>query len=208
MNQLFCGPFKSLRNQSCASVPHPWACPEMHARRAMKQVRQYLHYSSRSRHYTQLYQVAVGTSNFLAITCLFFGAAFASLVPASLEQRLGSSLLFGLMPAVCLYLGGQILGRGLAIGAELCELSAERCFRGLVSLVNNFAIYLSPPTSDESARFFSSRSRALSLNAFCSVKNCYWRADAAIFDFSCLLVRSSARFILRLEASRVVQRSR
>jgi hypothetical protein len=173
----------------------------------MKQVRQYLHYSSRSRHYTQLYQAAVGTSNFLAITCLFFGAAFAS-VPASLEQRLGSSLLFGLMPAVCLHLGGKIFGRGLAIGAELCELSAERCFRGLVSLVNNFAIYLSPPISDESARFFLSRLRSLSLNAFCSVKNFYWRADAAIFDFSCLLVRSFARFILRLEASRIVQRSR
>jgi hypothetical protein len=45
----------------------------------MKEVRQYLHYSSRSQHYTRLYQVAVGTSNFLAITCLFFGAAFASL---------------------------------------------------------------------------------------------------------------------------------
>ena len=70
------------------------------------------------------------------------------LVPASLEQRIGSSFFFGLVPAVCLHIGGHALSRVLAISSKLCEMVAARCFRCLVPLLNNFVICLSLPVSD------------------------------------------------------------
>ena len=66
-------------------------------------MRQYRFYSSRSRQ-SGSFQATLRCSNALAISCLFFGTAFAVLVPTSLEQRIVSSFLFGLVPAVCLHI--------------------------------------------------------------------------------------------------------
>src|SRR5262245_13470585 len=142
----------------------------------MIQVRQYRFYSSRSRQSGQLSQATLRASNALAITCLFFGTAYAILVPASLEQRIGISFFLGLVPAVCLHIGGHVLSRVLAISIKLCEMVAARCFRCLVPLLNNFVVCLSLPVSDapiQSAtllvRFLSSKLHDLLQKAFCSI---------------------------------------
>ena len=178
-------------------------------------MRQYRFYSSRSRQSGELSQATLRCSNALAISCLFFGTAFAVLVPTSLEQRIVSSFLFGLVPAVCLHIGGYALSRVLAISSKLCETVAARCFRCLVPLLNNFVICLSSPVSDapvQSAillvRFLSSKLHALRQEAFCSIKSLYWHAGPAIFQFSCLLVRNTALFIIRLQTYWAMSRSR
>jgi hypothetical protein len=50
-----------------------------------------------------LYQpgpTAIRVGLFLAVVCLSFGAAVATLTPVSLEQRLGNLFFLGLVPAV------------------------------------------------------------------------------------------------------------
>ena len=103
----------------------------------------------------------------------------------------------------------------LAISSKLCETLAARCFRCLVPLLNNFVICLSSPVSDapvQSAillvRFLSSKLHALRQEAFCSIKSLYWHAGPAIFQFSCLLVRNTALFIIRLQTYWAMSRSR
>jgi hypothetical protein len=75
--------------------------------------------------------------NRLAVVCLCFGAAFATLVSGSLDQRIGNLFFFGLIPAVCFYAGGNILGQVLVFGVELCDMIMARCFRYAVRLVND-----------------------------------------------------------------------
>jgi len=57
--------------------------------------------------------------NFLSVVSVFFGVA-AAFVPGSLEQRIGSLLLFGLLPAAGFHAGAIILGRLLAFSSEVC----------------------------------------------------------------------------------------
>jgi hypothetical protein len=75
--------------------------------------------------------------NYLAVACLFFGAAFAAFVSGSLEQRLGNLFSFGLIPAVGFYAGGYILGQLLVFGVELCDMIMARFFRYVVRLLND-----------------------------------------------------------------------
>src|SRR5260370_30226844 len=57
-------------------------------------------YSSKARQSSRLGLAALRAGDLLAVLCLSFGTAFAAFVPASLEQRIGSLFLFGLIPAV------------------------------------------------------------------------------------------------------------
>jgi hypothetical protein len=60
---------------------------------------------------------------------LVVGAAFATFVQASVEQRMTGLLFFGLMPALGFYVSGYILYRTLVLTCMLCEFTAERGFR-------------------------------------------------------------------------------
>src|SRR5258707_2070182 len=60
-------------------------------------------YSSKARQSSRLGLAALRAGDLLAVLCLSFGTAFAAFVPASLEQRIGSLFLFGLIPAVSFY---------------------------------------------------------------------------------------------------------
>jgi hypothetical protein len=141
---------------------------------------------------------------------LLFGLA-AAFIPGSLEQRIGSFLFFGLIPAAALHLGGAILGPLLAFSSELCELITVSCFRWLARLVKKYlkvasqsyasARYLVPP-----ARTVISSMSSLSRSTSYSIRRSCQQADRAMFDFSCLLVRSGARFILRMQRSRITSR--
>ena len=74
--------------------------------------------------------------NYLAVICLFIGAAIAAFVSGSLEQRLGSLFSFGLMPAVGFYAGGYVLGQLLVLGVKLCDTIMARCSQHAVHLAN------------------------------------------------------------------------
>ena len=58
---------------------------------------------------SKLSKAILRATNFLALICLVFGASCAALIPASLEQRLGSLFFFGFAPAVCFHAGGYIV---------------------------------------------------------------------------------------------------
>jgi hypothetical protein len=73
---------------------------------------------------------------YLAVICLFFGAALAAFVPGSLEPRLGNLFCFGLMPAVGFYVGGYVLGQLLVFSVKLCDTIMARCSQYAAHLAN------------------------------------------------------------------------
>src|SRR5262249_61915378 len=75
--------------------------------------------------------------NYLAVLCLFFGAAFAAFVSGSVEQRIGNLVFLGLIPAAAFYAGGHILGQLLVYGVELCDVIMARCSRYAVCFAND-----------------------------------------------------------------------
>ena len=96
---------------------------------------------------SQLSQATLRATSVLAVVALLFGAACAALISASLEQRLGSFLFFGLGPAICFYASGHILCGALVAAGKLFTLLATCCIRcaaGLLSVVfNSFIPFLS-----------------------------------------------------------------
>jgi hypothetical protein len=145
-----------------------------------------------------------GTS--LSIIFVFFGIA-AAFVPGSLEQRIGNLLFFGLIPAAGFHAASIVLGRLLAFSSELCEMIAASCLRWLARAGKNFVILVSHSVSYASARYLIvpahlafSKITSLSRSVCRSINRGCWHADKAIFEFSCLLIRSGARSILRMQA--------
>jgi hypothetical protein len=168
--------------------------------------------SSNARQTSQLSLATLRAGNSLSIICVFFGIA-AAFVPGSLEQRIGNLLFFGLMPAAGFHAAGIVLGRLLAFSSELCEMIAALCLRWLARAGKNFLTLVSQSVSYASARYLIvpahpvfSKISSLSRNACRSIHRGCRRADRAIFEFSCLLIRSGARCILRMQACRKTRR--
>ena len=82
-------------------------------------------------------RAVIRAGNYLAIVCLFFGAAFAAFVPGSFGQRIGDLFSVGLIPAVAFYAGGHVLGQLLVFGIELCDVIMTRCSRYAVRLASD-----------------------------------------------------------------------
>jgi hypothetical protein len=171
------------------------------------------HYcSSNAQQTSQLGLATLRAGHFLSIMCVFFGIA-AAFVPGSLEQRIGSLLFFGLMPAAGFHAAGIVLGRLLAFSSELCEMIAALCLRWLARAGKNFITLVSRSVSYASARYLIvparsvfSKISSLSGTACRLIQSGCRRADRAIFEFSCLLIRSGARSILRMQACRKMRR--
>jgi hypothetical protein len=166
--------------------------------------------ASRRQRFAQLSLVILRVANLLSMMSLLFGLA-AAFVPGSLEQRIGSFLFFGLIPAAALHLGGTVLGPLLAFTSELCELITVSCFRFFTGLVKKYLKVASQTVSYASARYFAppaliSSMASLSRSASYSIRRSCQHADRAVFEFSCLLIRSGARFILRMQRSRTTTR--
>ena len=123
--------------------------------------------------------------NFLALLCLTFGTVTAC-VPALLEQRIGSLFFFGVIPAAGFYVGGHISSHLLIVGRDLCEIIAARCFRCFVFLVKSFLIWVGSQVSGVSMG---------------SIRHRCWRAHTVFIGYLCLLIRSGARFVIRMQAS-------
>jgi hypothetical protein len=146
--------------------------------------------------------------NFLALLCLIFGIAFTAYIPALLEQRIGSLFFFGLIPAAGFYVGSHILSHLLVVGRDLCEMIAARCFRCFVFLVKSFLIWVGPHVSGVSigclmllAHCRLSKLSDLSQKTCRSIRHRCWRAHTAFIEYLCLLIRSGARFVIRMQAS-------
>ena len=156
--------------------------------------------SSNTRRDSQLGPATLTAGILLAILCLLFGTAFAAYVPASLEQRIGSLILFGLVPAAGFYLAGHILGHLMVLGSELCAMTTARCCRCFVFLVESFMIWVRSPVSYVSIRSLSKLS-VVGQKTYHSIRDRCRRAYVTFIEFLCLLVRSGAKFGIRMQAS-------
>ena len=148
-------------------------------------------YSSKARQVGQPGPAVMRAGKFLAVVCLSFGTVFAVFVSGSLDQRIGNLFFFGLIPAVGFYAGSHILGQLLVCGVELCDMIMARCFRCAVLLI----IWAGTHVSNWLARLPAVRQKVCY-----SAHRYYGRVYHVIFDFSCLLIRSAARFAMRIEA--------
>jgi hypothetical protein len=142
----------------------------------------------------QLGPTAIRVGFFLAGVCLSFGAAVATLIPVSLEQRLGNLFFLGLVPAVGCYAAGHILGQLLVLASKICDMIVARCSRCAVLFLNDLLGWVCMAVSNVLARLPGVRREVC-----CSTHQAYWRVHWAIFDLSCLLIRSVAQFIIRMQ---------
>jgi hypothetical protein len=146
---------------------------------------------------SQLCQATLRATSILAVVSLLFGAACAALISASLEQRLGSFLLFGLAPAICFYASGYILCGALVAAGNLFAPLATCCIRcaaRLLSVVFNSFI---PFLSNRYDRFLVP---ALSQDAILSLRYLFLCSRVAIYACACWTIRSVARFLISIEA--------
>jgi hypothetical protein len=105
---------------------------------------------------------------FLAVSWLSFGAVTAGFDSPSLQERMATFLLCGLMPAAVVYGWGHILSKLLTFSGKTPEINVT-------------------------LRFLQ--------KLWCSVHHNYWRTHAIITQFSCLVIRSAAQFILSVQSS-------
>ena len=146
---------------------------------------------------SQLSQATLRATSVLAVVSLLFGAGCAVLIPASLEQRLGSFLFFGLAPAICFYASGYILCGALVAAGNLFAPLATCCIRcaaRLLSVVFNSFI---PFLSNRYDRFLVP---ALSQDAILSLRYLFLCSRVAIYACACWTIRSVARFLISIEA--------
>ena len=156
---------------------------------------------------SQLCQATLRATSILAVVSLLFGAACAALISASLEQRLGSFLFFGLAPAICFYASGYILCGALVAAGNLFAPLATCCIRcaaRLLSVVFNSFI---PFLSNRYDRFLVlagcldlAKVNALSQHAILSLRYLFLRLRVAIYSCACWTIRSVARFLISIEA--------
>ena len=160
--------------------------------------------SSNARQTAELGLATLRAGNFLSVISVFFGIA-AAFAPGSLEQRIGNLLFFGLIPAAGFHAGGIVLGRLLAFSSELCEMIATLFFRWLARIVKKFMTLANQCVSYAAAKYLMVPARTIVSrvsSACCLIDRGCQHADRAIFELSCLLIRSGARFILRMQAWR------
>jgi hypothetical protein len=86
--------------------------------------------------------------NYLAVICLFFGAAFAAFFSGSLEQRIESLFSLGLIPAVGFYVAGHALGQLLVFGVKPCDMIMARCSRYVVRSASGLLTWTGPQVSN------------------------------------------------------------
>jgi hypothetical protein len=70
----------------------------------------------------------------LALLSLLASAAFGALVQASVEERIKALFLFGLVPALGIYVGGCILSHTLLFSGRVCELTVSALVGGFLAL--------------------------------------------------------------------------
>jgi hypothetical protein len=151
---------------------------------------------------------------FLSVLCLFFVSAFTVFIPASFEERVGYFFLFGLAPALGFYLIGHILGGMLALSCKLCGIIASHCLRWHARFTKSLLNWASASVLDLSDRCSSTLAHYRLAAGRCmqilprwaqkqrrSVSRQYRYVCRSIIEFSCLLIRNAARFLITLQRS-------
>lgn len=155
---------------------------------------------------SQLCHATLRTTSVLAVVSLLFGAASAVLISASLEQRLGNFLFFGLAPAICIYAGGYIFCGALVAARSLFELLAFCCIRCVMRLLSAVFSRFVPFLSNRYDRLLVLAARldlpvnALVQNAILTLGYLFLRLRVAICAYACSTIRSVARFLISIEA--------
>ena len=157
-------------------------------------------------------QATQTAGTFLAGLCLFLGTAFAASIPASLENRIAYLFFVGLIPALVSYVSGHILRRMLEVSCKLCEIVGARCFRLLAPFANGLANWMGASVVDVFDRCSIATDRCLLTTGQCvqrllrlgqkahwSAYRWYWHVRKAIFQFLCLLIRNTARFLISMQ---------
>jgi hypothetical protein len=152
-------------------------------------------YSSKAQQVGQPGPAIVRAGNGLAVICLSFGAAFAAFASGSLEQRIGNLFFLGFIPAVAVYAGGHILGQLLVASSKLCDAIIAGSFQYATLLLKELLSWAGTHVSNWLASLPAVRQKVCY-----SAHRYYGRVSRVSFDFSCLLIRSVARFALRIEA--------
>jgi hypothetical protein len=148
------------------------------------------------------------TAAFLAVLWVFLASAFAAFIPGSpTGMRVEYLFFIGLIPAVGLYVCGHILRLVFGLGCKFCEIVATYCVRrlGLVGL----AKWASEPVSGALDRcaMIIARCRLTTgqwmenvLGLLCGlIWRWGWHVHRALFDLSCLLIRNTARLVIRIQ---------
>jgi hypothetical protein len=152
-------------------------------------------YSSKAQQVSQPGPAIARAGNVLAVVCLSFGAAFAAFASGSFEQRIGNLFFLGFLPAVAAYAGGHILGQLLVVGSKLCDAIIAGSFRYATLLLNELLSWVGTQVSNWLASLPAIRQKVCY-----SAHRYYGRVSHVSFYFSCLLIRSVARFAIRIEA--------
>ena len=164
-------------------------------RQARRRIDRASFYSSKSQQVGQSGPAIVRAGNGLAVICLSFGAAFAALASSSLEQRISNLFFLGFIPAVAVYAGGHILGQLLVVSSKLCDVIMAGSFRYATLLLKELLSWVGTLVSNWFASLPADRQKVCY-----SAHRYYGRVSHVIFGFSCLLIRSVARFAIRIEA--------
>jgi len=146
---------------------------------------------------SQLSQATLRATGVLAVVSLLFGPGCAVLISASLEQRLGSFLFFGLAPAICFYASGYIFCGALVAAGNLLGLLTTCCIRCAAGLLSAAFSRFIPFLSNRYDRFLVP---ALSQDAILSLRYLFLRLRVAITSCACWTIRSVARFLISIEA--------
>jgi hypothetical protein len=152
-------------------------------------------YSSKAQQVGQPGPAIVRAGNGLAVICLSFGAAFVAFASGSLEQRIGNLIFLGFIPAVAVYVSGYILGQLLVVSSKLCDAIMAGSFRYAKLLLQELLSWVGVLVSNWLASLPATRQKVCH-----STHRYYGRVSHVSFDFSCLLIRSVARFAIRIEA--------
>jgi hypothetical protein len=139
---------------------------------------------------------------FLAVIWSFIGPVFTGFDSPPLEERIAILFLCGLIPAAAIYVAGYILSRLIMFRGQVSDITLAGCFGYITFYANYFvnrAAVSSPKVWGEIVR--------LAQKLCCSVNHLCWRTQAHLGEIACLLIRNTARFIIRLQGSEDFERS-
>jgi hypothetical protein len=157
-------------------------------------------------------RTAQTASFFLAAWFLLFGAVVAALVPGSLEERISHLWFLGAIPALGLFVTGYILRRTLEFSSKLCPLLVARGLQRLAPGAIRFSSKARAAVSDVLdewlmilARGRSAASQWAQWSFRVAQKTCrfvdrqFWHVHRIIVAVSCLLIRTTARFLIKTQ---------
>jgi hypothetical protein len=131
---------------------------------------------------------------FLAVIWSFFGPVTAGFDSPPLQERISILLLFGLIPAATIYVAGYMLSQLIMFKGQVSVITVAACFQYItfwVSYFVNRAVLFTPKVWNKLVRV--AQNVCYSVNRFCR------RTQALLVEIACLLIRSTARLIIKLQ---------